>query len=56
MKTIRLHGNQELKDIYIINEQSHTVYYVSGISLDKNMYYTTTGEYTKVQLPDINNI
>lgn len=56
IKAIKIHGNQELKDIYIVNEKTHTVYYVLGVSLDKNVYYTTTGEYTKVQLPNLNNM
>lgn len=27
-------------DIYIINEKSHTIYYVKGIEVDRKMYYT----------------
>lgn len=40
----------------MVNEQSHTVYYILGISLDGNMYYTTVEKYTKVELPNINEI
>lgn len=53
---IKIHGNQGLKDIYIVNEKTHTVYYALGVSLDGNMYYTTTGEYTKLELPNLNNM
>lgn len=31
----------ELLDIYIINEQSHTIYYPKGIEYDSQIYYTT---------------
>lgn len=36
-------------DLYIINEQSHTIYYVAGVKLDEKTYYTTVSEYTKVE-------
>ena len=42
--------NPTLKDLYIINEQSHNVYYVQGVELDGNTYYTIPGDYTKVEL------
>ena len=56
IQNIKVLGNRELKDIYIVNEQSHTVYYVSGVNFDGNIYYTTQGTYTKVELPSINSI
>ena len=31
---------QTLKDIYIINEDSHNIFYVEGINIDKETYYT----------------
>ena len=41
-----------ITDIYVINEQSHNIYYVRGIVLDGNTYYTLPGDYTKVNLPE----
>lgn len=37
-------------DIYIINEQSHTIYYYLGIEYNDNMYYTKKIDYQKVEL------
>ena len=42
--------NDEKTDIYIINEQSHTIYYVAGVRLDKKTYYTTVSDYTKLEI------
>lgn len=33
-------GNLENKNIYIINEQSHEVYYLKGMEFEKKVYYT----------------
>ncbi len=41
-----------ITDIYVINEKSHNVYYVKGVILDGNTYYTLPGDYTKVELPE----
>lgn len=41
-----------LIDLYIINETSHSVYYVKGIKFDDKMYYTQPEESTKVTLPE----
>lgn len=46
-------ANSELTDIYVINEQSHNIYYVKGIQIDGITYYTIPGEYTKVEVPDV---
>ncbi len=35
-------------DVYIINEQSHNIYYAKGITLDNKIYYTTPGTYQVV--------
>ena len=35
-----------LKDIYIINETSHNIFYVKGIKLDDKMFYTNYIEFT----------
>lgn len=40
--------NKVSNDIYVVNEQSHTVYYVLGIEYDNEIYYTIPEEYTKV--------
>lgn len=45
--------NQELKDIYVINEQSHNIYYIKGVQVDEITYYTIPGEYTKVDVPTV---
>lgn len=37
-----------LKDIYIINEKSHTVYYPNGIKIDGFSYYRDNEQYSKV--------
>lgn len=36
-------------DIYVINEKSHTIYYVAGIVLDNKTYYTIPEEYTEIK-------
>ena len=43
----------ELTDIYVINEQSHNIYYVKGVQIDGITYYTIPGEYTKVDVPNV---
>jgi len=35
-------GTEENKDIYIINEQSHNVYYLKGTEYEGKTYYTYT--------------
>lgn len=45
------HSNS-LIDLYIINETSHSVYYVKGIKFDEKIYYTEPKEFTKVTLPE----
>lgn len=37
-------------DIYIINEQSHTIYYLKGCEYDKKIIYTRELEYKNVEL------
>ncbi len=32
-------GNTTNKDIYIINEQSHEIYYLKGVELEENVYH-----------------
>lgn len=48
--------NPTLTDIYVINEQSHNIYYVKGISLDNNIYYTIPGDYTKIEVPTVSQV
>lgn len=43
-------------DLYIINEQSHTIYYVKGIKLDNKNYYTIPNEYTKIEIPQVSRL
>lgn len=35
-------------DVYIVNEQSHNIYYAKGVIVDNKTYYTIPGNYTKV--------
>lgn len=44
-------ANTELTDIYVINEQSHNIYYIKGVQVDEITYYTIPGQYTKVDVP-----
>lgn len=38
----------DLLDVYIINEQSHTIYYPKGIEYNGQIHYTTVQEYTNI--------
>lgn len=38
------------EDIYIINDQSHTIYYLKGVKYKKDKIYTRTYKYEKVDL------
>ena len=35
---------KKCEDVYIVNEQSHKVYYVKGIEMDRIWYYTDTND------------
>ena len=35
-------------DVYIMNEQSHTVYYPKGLTIDNETYYTLPKQYSKI--------
>ena len=37
-------------DVYIVNTQTHMVYYPEGVELDGEMYYRLPGEYSKLEL------
>lgn len=51
-KTYKANHSNSLIDIYIINEISHSIYYVKGIKFDDKIYYTQPEEFTKVTLPE----
>lgn len=38
------------EDIYIINDQSHTIYYLKGVKYEKDRIYTRMYKYQKVDL------
>lgn len=38
--TLNYGGGKDDEDIYIINEQSHEIYYLKGVLYEENMYYT----------------
>lgn len=40
----------EITDIYVINEKSHTIYYAKGILLDEKKYYTIPEEYNEIKV------
>lgn len=46
------YGNKELgeDDVYIINYESHTVYYVKGITYAEKTYYTRPVDYEEIKL------
>lgn len=44
------------KDVYIINEKSHHIYYARGIVFEGKTYYTQPGEYTKVEVRSLAQI
>lgn len=46
-------AKSELTDIYVINEQSHNIYYIKGVQVDEITYYTIPGQYTKVDVPNV---
>lgn len=39
-----------LKDLYVINKISHTIYYPRGIEIEGKTYYTSQTEYSKVDM------
>lgn len=47
LKNITLNN---IKEKYIINEQSHTIYYLKGVESEGKVYYTTPVGYTNVEL------
>lgn len=38
----------DLTDLYIINEQSHTIYYPKGVNYDGKIHYTLENSYTQI--------
>ena len=36
-------------DVYIMNEQTHTVYYPKGLTIDNETYYTLPKQYSKIE-------
>lgn len=55
-RTYKANNSNNLTDIYIINETSHSVYYVKGIKFDEKIYYTEPKENTKVTLPEWSDV
>ena len=45
-RKVRWQGN----DVYIINTQTHMIYYPEGVELEGEMYYRLPGEYSKLEL------
>ena len=46
----------EANDIYIINDVSHTIYYVRGIKVEDTTYYTVPDEWEKIELSSFSKI
>ena len=47
-----LSNYNEITDLYVVNEQSHRIYYVEGVEVDGMIYYTIG---TDTNVPVINN-
>lgn len=41
-------------DVYIMNEQTHTVYYPKGLTIDNETYYILPKQYSKIEDTDSN--
>ena len=39
-------------DVYIINQRSHTIYYVKGVTYNEKIYYTKKLDYEKINLEE----
>lgn len=49
-ENIKLSNNLEnYTDVYIINKQSQTIYYLKGIEFEDNTYYTKPIKYNEIQ-------
>lgn len=45
------YGNKkDSDDVYIVNEQSHSIYYYKGVEYNKEKYYTIKNSYSKIEL------
>ncbi|MDO5557160.1 MAG: type II secretion system protein [Clostridia bacterium] len=51
--TIKNGGNS--RDVYIINESTHTIYYPNGVAHEDITYYTKEDSYAQIELNDIVN-
>lgn len=54
--TLFKNGNTNGLDVYIVNEQSHTVYYAKGMMIEDKVYYTIPTDSTKVNVVSIATI
>lgn len=54
--TYKTNPSDTLTNLYIVNERSHSIYYVQGVLFDNKTYYTKPEESTKVELTDILSI
>lgn len=55
IENIKLNYGKKLygdNDIFIINEQSHTIYYYNGIEYNRKKYYTREIEYKKIDIQE----
>lgn len=43
-------GDTSNNDVYVINEQSHNVYYPAGVKYDGIMYYTVQANYSNTEV------
>lgn len=46
-KSYQQNPSDDFKDIYVINERSHSIYYIKGIEYDEEVYYTIPSENTR---------
>ncbi len=47
-KNTTITSSDNLRDLYIINKQSHTVYYPKGVEYSGTIYYRLSEVYTKI--------
>lgn len=43
---------EKYKDLYIVNEKSHTVYYVKGITVEDTTYYRDNTQYSTINIEE----
>lgn len=50
--TLKQNFEPKITDVYVVNEKSHTIYYVKGIQYEEKTYYTIPSEYSSIVKPE----